>query len=266
MTGRSRTWSTGPTLSLRRRRTGWPTRGPAGLPSPWPARMGIWSSPSPTTRRLRHCQGHPRHRSAEHGRPAGRGWRHPPHRLRAGVRHHHQRHAAGAQSGSVGVENMSVAYRTVNNPGTGETITFVETSEDTGGARVVALITLAPGGAIAPHSHRITETFECVEGARSSGPTARREHQLSSAGVPEGASRRRCGAKLAGRRHWKGVLAGAKVRRSGRIASWLHQSLRRSAGGRWKVRSMCARCSVAAGMLAGGAGGKARARPRRRPA
>jgi hypothetical protein len=83
----------------------------------------------------------------------------------AGIRDHHQRHAGGAQSVSVGVGNMSDAYRTVDNPGTGETITFVETSEESDGARVVALITLAPGGAVAPHSHRITETFECVEGA-----------------------------------------------------------------------------------------------------
>jgi quercetin dioxygenase-like cupin family protein len=60
---------------------------------------------------------------------------------------------------------MSDVYRTVDNPGTGETITFVETSEESGGARVIALITLAPGGAVAPHSHRITETFECIEGA-----------------------------------------------------------------------------------------------------
>jgi len=60
---------------------------------------------------------------------------------------------------------MSDAYRTVGNPGTGETITFLETSEESGGARVVALITLAPGGAVTPHSHRIRETFECVEGA-----------------------------------------------------------------------------------------------------
>lgn len=60
---------------------------------------------------------------------------------------------------------MSDAYRTVNNPTTGETITFLETSEETGGAHVVALITLAPGGAVTPHSHRIAETFECVEGA-----------------------------------------------------------------------------------------------------
>lgn len=59
---------------------------------------------------------------------------------------------------------MSDAYRTVDNPGTGETITFVETSEASGGARVVALITLAPGGAITPHSHQVKETFECIEG------------------------------------------------------------------------------------------------------
>jgi quercetin dioxygenase-like cupin family protein len=59
---------------------------------------------------------------------------------------------------------MSNAYRTVVNRGTGETITFVETSEESGGARVVALITLAPGGAVTPHSHQVKETFECVEG------------------------------------------------------------------------------------------------------
>ena len=59
---------------------------------------------------------------------------------------------------------MSDAYRTVSNPGTGETITFVETSDESGGERVVALITLAAGGAVTRHSHRIRETFECVEG------------------------------------------------------------------------------------------------------
>ena len=59
---------------------------------------------------------------------------------------------------------MADAYSTVSNPGTGETIAFLETAEDSGGARVVALITVAPGGAVTPHSHRATETFECVEG------------------------------------------------------------------------------------------------------
>jgi quercetin dioxygenase-like cupin family protein len=60
---------------------------------------------------------------------------------------------------------MIDASRTVNNPGTGETITFLETSEESGGTRVVALITLAPGGGVTAHSHRATETFECAEGA-----------------------------------------------------------------------------------------------------
>ena len=60
---------------------------------------------------------------------------------------------------------MSDANRSVDNPGTGETITFVETSEESDGARVVALITLAPGGAVTPHSHQVKETFECVDGA-----------------------------------------------------------------------------------------------------
>ena len=60
---------------------------------------------------------------------------------------------------------MIDASRTVNNPGTGETITFLETSEESGGTRVVALITLAPGGAVTANSHRASETFECAEGA-----------------------------------------------------------------------------------------------------
>ena len=50
-------------------------------------------------RRLRPREGHARHRPAGHGRPAGRGRRHPPRRLRAGVRHHHQRHAARGRAG-----------------------------------------------------------------------------------------------------------------------------------------------------------------------
>ena len=44
--------------------------------------------------RLRHRDGQPWHRPAGHGRPAGRGRRHPPHQLRARARHHHQRQAA----------------------------------------------------------------------------------------------------------------------------------------------------------------------------
>ena len=60
---------------------------------------------------------------------------------------------------------MSVLSRTVTNTATGETITFLETSAETGGVRVVAEITLVPGGAIVPHSHLCAETFECLDGS-----------------------------------------------------------------------------------------------------
>lgn len=59
---------------------------------------------------------------------------------------------------------MTDPLRTVTNPRAGETITFLETSEETGGARMVATITLAPGGSVFPHSHRVEERFECNEG------------------------------------------------------------------------------------------------------
>ena len=52
----------------------------------------------------------------------------------------------------------------VSNPATGETITFLETTSQTGGARVVMDITLDPGGAVTPHSHRVAETFEVLDG------------------------------------------------------------------------------------------------------
>jgi quercetin dioxygenase-like cupin family protein len=55
--------------------------------------------------------------------------------------------------------------RTVTNTATGEKITFLETSAETGGVRVVAEITLVPGGAVTPHSHQCTETFECLDGS-----------------------------------------------------------------------------------------------------
>jgi quercetin dioxygenase-like cupin family protein len=54
--------------------------------------------------------------------------------------------------------------RTVRNPATGETITFLETSAETAGARVLMDITLEPGGAVVPHSHRAAERFECLDG------------------------------------------------------------------------------------------------------
>jgi mannose-6-phosphate isomerase-like protein (cupin superfamily) len=52
----------------------------------------------------------------------------------------------------------------VTNTVTGETITFLETSAETGGVRIVAEITLRPGGSVIPHSHRVSESFEYLDG------------------------------------------------------------------------------------------------------
>lgn len=55
----------------------------------------------------------------------------------------------------------SEAWRTIVNPVSGETVTFVETEEESNGSRVVMQIEVAPGGGPAPHSHRNqTEVFE----------------------------------------------------------------------------------------------------------
>lgn len=59
---------------------------------------------------------------------------------------------------------MDDGWRKVSNPASGETITFLETSEETGGAQVVMLIALRPGGVVTPHSHHVGEKFECVDG------------------------------------------------------------------------------------------------------
>jgi len=57
------------------------------------------------------------------------------------------------------------AWRTITNPLSGETITFVETAEESNGSRVVMHIAVAPGGGPAPHAHgKQTEVFEGLEG------------------------------------------------------------------------------------------------------
>ncbi len=57
------------------------------------------------------------------------------------------------------------AWRTIVNPASGETVTFLETAEESGGARVVLHIEIAPGGGAAPHAHRYeTEAFEVLAG------------------------------------------------------------------------------------------------------
>lgn len=63
------------------------------------------------------------------------------------------------------VGSMSITNRTVTNTVTGETITFLETSAETGGVRVVAQIRVIPGGSVIPHSHRVSESFECLDGS-----------------------------------------------------------------------------------------------------
>ena len=57
------------------------------------------------------------------------------------------------------------AWRTIANPASGETITFVETAEESNGSRVVMRIEVAPSGGAAPHAHRhATEVFEGLAG------------------------------------------------------------------------------------------------------
>lgn len=59
---------------------------------------------------------------------------------------------------------MTAGWRRLKNPASGEVFTFVETSEETGGARVVTLIDVQPGGGPRPHAHPPEETFELVNG------------------------------------------------------------------------------------------------------
>lgn len=56
------------------------------------------------------------------------------------------------------------AWRILTNPLSGETFTFVETSQETGGSRVVTLIELHPGGNAPRHAHPTHEVFECLDG------------------------------------------------------------------------------------------------------
>jgi len=59
---------------------------------------------------------------------------------------------------------MTAGWRRLENPASGETFTFLETSAETGGTRVVALVDVQPGGGPRPHSHPPEETFELVNG------------------------------------------------------------------------------------------------------
>jgi quercetin dioxygenase-like cupin family protein len=54
--------------------------------------------------------------------------------------------------------------RTNADSNTGETLTFVETSAESSGDRVVMRLALAPGTVVRPHVHPTEEAFECHEG------------------------------------------------------------------------------------------------------
>jgi quercetin dioxygenase-like cupin family protein len=58
----------------------------------------------------------------------------------------------------------AVLDRTIIDRNTGETVTFVETAAETGGARVVMDISLAPRTVVPVHAHPIQESFECTAG------------------------------------------------------------------------------------------------------
>lgn len=54
--------------------------------------------------------------------------------------------------------------RTIADANTGETLTFVETSAESSGDRVVMRLALAPGTVVSLHAHPTEEAFECQEG------------------------------------------------------------------------------------------------------
>lgn len=58
-----------------------------------------------------------------------------------------------------------MSARTIDNPVTGERATFLETSRETGGARTVAELEVAPGGGVPSHRHAAhDERIEVLEG------------------------------------------------------------------------------------------------------
>ncbi len=66
---------------------------------------------------------------------------------------------------SINDPQLGAAWRTISNPLSGETVTFVETAEESNGSRVVMQIEVAPGGGPAPHAHQTqTEAFEGLAG------------------------------------------------------------------------------------------------------
>jgi quercetin dioxygenase-like cupin family protein len=60
---------------------------------------------------------------------------------------------------------MNTLPRTITNPLIGDTVTFLETSEETNGAYTLVEVTLAAGGGNGLHYHLdFDEEFEVIEG------------------------------------------------------------------------------------------------------
>jgi mannose-6-phosphate isomerase-like protein (cupin superfamily) len=63
------------------------------------------------------------------------------------------------------VDTRHDAWRTIENPIEGVQLTFLETAEDTKGARIVVRMVVAPRGGVMPEFHtKFTETYEMLEG------------------------------------------------------------------------------------------------------
>jgi len=57
------------------------------------------------------------------------------------------------------------AWRTIENPVEGVLLTFLQTAQETAGARIVLLMVVAPGGGVNPEVHtKFTESYEVLEG------------------------------------------------------------------------------------------------------
>lgn len=62
--------------------------------------------------------------------------------------------------------NTDAAWRTIEYPVEGVRLTFLETAQETGGARIVLRMVVAPGGGVKPEVHtKFTESYEVLEGA-----------------------------------------------------------------------------------------------------
>jgi quercetin dioxygenase-like cupin family protein len=106
---------------------------------------------------------------------------------------------------------------TIESPKIGQTLTFVATAGDTGGAELVIEALMRPGAFIPPHRHlHQTETFEVLEGVATFGLSGKRV--VAAAGervhIPVGAAHRfknRSGANVRVRATMRPALRAEEV-------------------------------------------------------